>query len=159
MKIDAEKQQILCHLHEAIKKGLSSLTYSELSAKLKLDTATIHSHVETLIKNALLDDLRKEGMVALSASGIKVAKSFAEGNNATQVNFNSGQEGTNHTVSRSTDNHLHVAHNLIRAWKLEIENSSLSAEDKLGLLKFITILEDHPASKELLRRALTKLMG
>lgn len=154
--LDAAQRKMLLFLSEKHRGGVISVSVTDLKSAVSLQIASVNQAIEQMLKLELLDELEDRSQVCLSAAGFRVARVLIS--------------GVPESVGSSTD--ISVAPLPDSSQLLEflaklqqvalsdlpsiIQASTLSPSEADKLQHLAQEFFSHPATFELLRRALSR---
>ena len=154
IEIDEFQRKLLVELFCAHKKGQIELTYFDIGLKLKVNEQDVSHNVNVLAQLGLLDDLPGESRACLSCLGIRFCKELAEIEKAEKPGLNKAKNDNAHE-QRYIDWGC-IINDAFDSFQNEIDTSTLSKTEKKKLNEVAKRFLEHPASRELLRRAIIK---
>jgi len=162
--LDPMIRKILIFLAEQHQQGAISVSISVISDELSIQKDDITACIRRLKELRLLDELEERDQACLSATGFRLARSVKEEGADSAFSFESVLEPSGLAAPSSKDD---LASTLVFLARLQeavreefptvLEQAKISAEDKQKLQNVAQEFFTHPASFELLRRALARL--
>ena len=162
--LDPIIREILIFLADQHQSGAISVSTQLISDQLGVSAADITAAIQRLKQLRLLDELEEKDQACLSATGFRLARSAKEQGGESSVSFENAPSTpaaeAQYTKDDSASTLLFLAR-LQDAVRDELpdvlESASISPGEREKLQKLAQEFFSHPASFELLRRALSRL--